>query len=103
MTHRLKTWPEYFQAILEGKKTFEVRVNDRDFKVGDELVLEEWEPVVPSARTRRMRIEESGYTGRRIQATVSYILPLKNLPGSDTHTAYYRNLVVMSLANIENK
>jgi len=37
--HFLKTWAEYFEAVKSGNKTFEVRVNDRDFKVGDILVL----------------------------------------------------------------
>ena len=35
MIHALKTLPEYFEAVLENKKTFELRKNDRDFKVGD--------------------------------------------------------------------
>jgi ASC-1-like (ASCH) protein len=42
--HHLKTWPSYFQAIKRGEKPFEVRRNDRDFKPGDTLILQEWEP-----------------------------------------------------------
>jgi len=41
--HRLKTWPQFFQPALEGRKPFEVRVNDRDFKVGDTLLLQEYD------------------------------------------------------------
>jgi hypothetical protein len=44
MKHELKTWPTGFQAILLGKKTHEVRPADRDFKVGDYLLLKEWKP-----------------------------------------------------------
>jgi len=29
-----KVWPEYFQHIVDGKKTFELRLND--FKVNEE-------------------------------------------------------------------
>ena len=38
-THELKCEREYFDAVVLRKKTFEVRKNDRDFKVGDHLCL----------------------------------------------------------------
>lgn len=60
--HELKTWPRFFAALLAGTKTFEVRPDDRGFRVGDSLHLREWHP-------RRER-----YTGRECWATVSYIL-----------------------------
>lgn len=43
-SHNLKTWPEYFAAVRSGKKRFEIRRNDRDFAVGDILVLREFNP-----------------------------------------------------------
>lgn len=43
-THKLKTWVSFFQAVKNGTKRFEFRVNDRDFAVGDVLVLQEWDP-----------------------------------------------------------
>lgn len=33
--HVLKIKEEYFNAILRGDKTFELRKNDRDYQVGD--------------------------------------------------------------------
>ena len=42
--HTLKTWPKYFKAIVDGWKTFELRLNDRGFAVGDCLVLQEFDP-----------------------------------------------------------
>lgn len=42
MTHHLKTKPEYFQAVINGKKPFEIRNNDRNFQTGDKVILEEY-------------------------------------------------------------
>ncbi|OHX26156.1 RNA-binding protein [Streptococcus iniae] len=59
--HMLKCYPEYFEAIMDGTKTFECRYNDRDFKVGDELLLREHDP-------------KQGYTSRCIVRKITYIL-----------------------------
>ncbi len=45
MTHHLKTLPEYFQAVIAGTKPFEIRNNDRGFKPGDRVILEEFEAI----------------------------------------------------------
>lgn len=37
MRHELKIEQQYFIHINEGKKTFEIRKNDRDFQVGDTI------------------------------------------------------------------
>lgn len=37
--HILKLNDRYFDAVKNGIKTFEIRKNDRDFKVGDTLLL----------------------------------------------------------------
>ena len=38
----MKIQSQYFWAVVEGKKKAEFRKNDRDFKVGDMLILKEW-------------------------------------------------------------
>jgi DnaJ-class molecular chaperone len=43
-THELKTWPEFFEPLSNGNKTFELRYNDRAYSVGDELCLREFDP-----------------------------------------------------------
>jgi hypothetical protein len=40
--HTLKTWQPFWDDVFEGHKTFEVRRDDRGYKVGDLLVLQEW-------------------------------------------------------------
>ena len=62
-----KIWPEYFEAILAGKKKFELRLADFDVKKGDILVLREWEP-----KTKE-------YTGRILEKEAVYIIKTKNL------------------------
>lgn len=62
MTHDLKTWPEYFEKVLNGEKKFEVRANDRDFKEGDELRLKEWNPI------------SKVYSGRELFKKVGFVL-----------------------------
>jgi hypothetical protein len=62
VVHELKTWSQYFGAVLDGSKTFEARFDDREFEVGDVLHLREWNP------------ETEAYTGRETRRTVSYKL-----------------------------
>ena len=42
--HELKLHPRYFHRVADGTKTFEIRKNDRDFQVGDRLILNEFDP-----------------------------------------------------------
>lgn len=42
MIHHLKTLPDYFQAVVDERKPFEIRENDRNFKIGDLVILEEF-------------------------------------------------------------
>lgn len=41
-THELKILTEYFHDVVEGKKKFELRKDDRNFQVGDFIILREW-------------------------------------------------------------
>ena len=40
--HYVKILPEYYIAVDNGTKTFEIRFNDRNYKVGDILHLQEF-------------------------------------------------------------
>jgi hypothetical protein len=62
MRHELKTWPEFFQAIYSGSKTFEIRENDREFAYGDTLLLKEYDP------------KRDYFTGREVEVDVKYVL-----------------------------
>lgn len=58
-----KVWPEYYQSIFEGKKTFELRLNDFEIHEGDILVLKEWDPKTKEYTGRKLE-KEVGYVGR---------------------------------------
>lgn len=60
MIHELKILPQYFDDVITHKKNFEVRFNDRNYQVGDTLLLREY--------TR------GDYTGRNYQTKIIYIL-----------------------------
>lgn len=62
MIHELKIFPEFFEAVISGKKTFEVRKADRPYAVGDMLALNEFDPNIP------------GYTDNSCLVYVDYIL-----------------------------
>jgi hypothetical protein len=42
--HDIKCWPEYFHALADGLKTFELRKNDRDYRVCDLLRIHLYDP-----------------------------------------------------------
>lgn len=60
--HELKIAPEYFIEVLHNVKRFEIRRNDRKFKVGDILILKEYNE------------EDKFFTGRGVKRVIKYIL-----------------------------
>lgn len=62
MIHELKILPEYFEDVVSGEKTFEIRKNDRPFKKGDLLALNEYDQ------------SNKAYTGASCLVYVDYIL-----------------------------
>jgi hypothetical protein len=65
--HSLKTLRPFFEAIKLREKTFEIRKNDRDYRVGDTLILCEW--------------TGEAYTGRMLDTEVTYITDYDQQPG----------------------
>lgn len=58
--HKLKILPQYYDSIISNIKHFELRKDDRDYQVGDFIILQEW--------------ENGEYTGRETGFKIEYIL-----------------------------
>jgi ParB family transcriptional regulator, chromosome partitioning protein len=63
--HRAKCDKKHFPAVQSKKKTFEVRRNDRDYRVNDLMIIQEF--------------ENHDYTGREAVRRIVYIC--KNFEG----------------------
>lgn len=74
--HDLKIEPQYFNAVCEGLKKFEIRKNDRNYKNHDLLLLKEY--------------EKGEYTGQEVLRQISFITDYEQKDG----------FVVMSLKSV---
>lgn len=61
-THRIKCHPEPFMALDSGDKAFEWRKFDRDYQVGDDLKICEFDPITQH------------YSGRYLVKRVTYMI-----------------------------
>ncbi len=50
--HNIKVHPSVVPALAQGLKTFEFRFNDRDYQVGDTLVMTPFDPQHPDITAR---------------------------------------------------
>lgn len=87
-THRLKCWPEFFQAILDGRKMHDLRrCDDRHFSIGDRLELREFDP-----KTER-------YSGRELTVEVTYVTSAE-VPCALSAQALDRNFCILSIKKL---
>ena len=60
MEHELKVLPQFYNGISSHRKTFEIRKDDRDYQVGDRILLREF--------------DGEKYTGNQTRRIITYIL-----------------------------
>lgn len=82
--HKLKTWPQYFGAVRDGVKNFEVRKADRDFREGDFLCLVEFDP------------RRESLTGKYEYRRITYVLT-----SADAPRGLVDGFVVLSLESVD--
>ena len=85
--HFLKLHDKYFDAVLYGIKTFEIRKADRDYKVGDALILH--------------RVDDEGHTSPNepsIYRAISYILRHEDFPAG-----IQEGYVILGITGYQNR
>jgi len=60
--HELKTIQPYFDQVINNEKGFELRKMDRDYEIGDILILQEYDQYTNT------------YSGREANRVIGYIL-----------------------------
>jgi hypothetical protein len=86
--YELKSWSEFFEPILLGKKTHDLRrADDRNFEVGDVLLLREFNP------------QSSTYTGRELLVEVTYITSAKH-PCALSEASLHRDFCILSIRKL---
>jgi hypothetical protein len=65
--HHVKSWPHQFVEVKAGRKTGELRQNDRGYSIGDQMVLHEYDP------------ETSLYSGQTVTVEITHKVDRDNL------------------------
>jgi hypothetical protein len=83
--HIVKSWPHLFEATVTGVKTHDMRrTSDRDYQVGDTLVLREYDPTL------------CVFTGRWADALITYITSA-DAPCALSDDALHQDFCILSL------
>lgn len=86
LTHELKCWPKFFNAIARGDKRHDLRrAADRNFRPGDQLLLREFDP------------ESAAYTGRSQAVVVTYVTSA-DMPCALSEQALHPDFCILSIA-----
>ena len=80
-----KCWPDLFDEVESGRKSFDMRVADFDCSPGDTIVLKEWDPGTAS------------FTGRVLEKEITFVLRTKGTPFWKEDDVEKHGFLVMSL------
>ena len=84
-TYNVKSWVPFFQAFKRGEKKHDMRdLKDRQYKVGDLLILEEYDPFL------------GRYTGDMMWMKITYITSSET-PCAFSSAALDKNYCILSL------
>jgi hypothetical protein len=74
--HEVKSWAHFFDAIVRGDKTHDLRKDDRDYRVGDWLILNRYDNITGFYTGHSACVEITYITNKRVPcAFSSSVLP----------------------------
>lgn len=89
VTHYVKSWVPFFQAFKNGDKKHDMRdLKDRVYKVGDIMMLQEYDPF------------NGTYTGDELSMRITYITS-KETPCAFSSSALDGNYCILSLEPVD--
>jgi hypothetical protein len=86
--YKVKSWTHFFEAIVDGKKLHDMRdLKDRDYRVGDTLIMQDYDPV------------KGSYSGRECPVEITYITS-NETPCAFSSGALHKDYCILSIKKI---
>jgi hypothetical protein len=86
--HKVKSWSHFYDAIVMGTKTHELRHDDRNYQVGDKMLLQKFDNI------------QGKYTGDECLVEITYITN-RNKPCAFSGSVLQRDYCILSIRLIE--
>lgn len=84
-THIVKSWPQFFEPIVAGIRTSDMRdKTERNYQIGDRMLLQEYDPF------------KGAYTGREQEVEITHIIS-NDTPCALSSVALDNNFAVLSI------
>lgn len=89
-THKIKSWTHLFQAIKSGIKLHDIRdMNERDYKIGDQILLQEFDHTT------------GRYTGDELLVEITYITD-NMTPCAFSSAVLQKGFGILSIKKVDN-
>lgn len=86
-THKVKSWPDLFASLISGDRQFDLRRNDRGYKVGDLIVFQEYDD--------RKRV----FTGMELSRRITYVMDGVGVGSIEPLRGLQHGFVILSLGS----
>ena len=87
-THVVRSWAHLYDAIEIGLKTHDLRKNDRDYQVGDQLVLQRYDNTT------------GRYTGQEQKVKITYITGRDHVPCAFSSAVLPNDYCILSIMKV---